>query len=126
MPGFLRNLRILFRPKAIDDGVRQFQPQLLDFLLQSQLLLTPLEDEMTMVAALDFFFDRLNQSVDEEIRLGDWEADERVGGDKLGFQIRQGADAVVVLLVAVGLKVADEGDEEAELGDLDGDGLDTM
>ena len=52
------------------------------------------------------------------------QADEGVGCDEFGFQIGQRANAVVFLFVPVGLLVANEGDEEAKLRDLDSDGLD--
>ena len=49
---------------------------------------------------------------------------QRVGGDEAGFQVGQGFDAVVVFGVAGRLLFDGQGDEEAELGDLAGDGLD--
>ena len=76
-----------------------------------------------MVGVFYFLFDGGDEGLDEEVFVRDGQADEGVGGDELGFQIGKGADAVVVLFVAVGLLVADERDEKAEFGDLDGDGL---
>lgn len=51
------------------------------------------------------------------------EADEGVGDDEVGFEVGELVEAGVGLGGVRGL-VAEEGDEEAELGDLDGDGLD--
>jgi hypothetical protein len=47
----------------------------------------------------------------------------RVGGNKLGFQIGQRAHTQVMRLSPCVLLIADQRDEEAQLGDLDGDGL---
>ena len=53
-----------------------------------------------------------------------WQPYQRVSRHELRFQIRQRADAMILFFIAVRLLVADQRDEEAEFGDLDGDGLD--
>ena len=55
--------------------------------------------------------------VSEEFELVlNLQADECIGGDEFGFKIRKRANAEVLLFAAIGLLVADEGDEKAELG----------
>ena len=51
---------------------------------------------------------------DERHLLHLGEADQGIGGDELGLEVGQRANAVVFLLVAIGTLVADEGNEEAE------------
>ena len=46
------------------------------------------------------------------------QADEGIGGDELGFEVRQGQHAVVPRRVRGRPLVADQGDEGAELDDL--------
>ena len=49
--------------------------------------------------------------------------EERVGGHETGLQVREGLDALV-RRCGIRLLFDREGDEEAQLGDLTGDGLD--
>ncbi|MBI2481203.1 MAG: hypothetical protein HYV60_21955, partial [Planctomycetia bacterium] len=59
----------------------------------------------------------------EQIALGLLDGNERIGRDEAGFEIGQRTDAEVGRF-RLHLLVHDQRDEEAELGDLGGDGLD--
>lgn len=120
----LCDIRAHVRAQSVDQGVRQLLPLGFDALLKGYFLVAALDTEMTVVSLLDLLFDGFDHIPDEQVRLRNRQANQRICGDELGFQIGQRPDAVVVLFAAVGLLVADEGDEEAELGDLNGDGLD--
>ena len=67
-----------------------------DLALIGQFFRAVLLGEVAVVEGFDFLFDEADAGIDEE-GLGHLrQADEGVGGDELGFQIGQRADAVVV------------------------------
>ncbi len=111
----------------------QFFPEMLVLFLQGELLLPGLGGEVVVADLLQFLLDLLDDRVVEQVALGLFsqphmgglvQGDQGVCGNKLGLQVRQRAHAVVLRLVTIGLLVADERDEEPQLGELDGDGLD--
>src|SRR5207244_2735334 len=98
--------------------------EVLDLALKGELLVAALDGEVVVIEGFDLCLDLIYALRHERHLLHLRQTDQGVGRDKLSFEVRQRANAVVFLLAAIGALVADEGYKEAEFGDLDCDGLD--
>ena len=79
--------------------------------------------EVLVVNLHDIVFELFDFQVKEILHLGSKVyGNQGVGGNQIGFKVGQGLDPQVEL-PGLGSLIHQEGDKEAKLGDLDGNGL---